>query len=281
MLIVDASNQIVDIFVAALRQIVRGRIWLLLVLWYLCYELILYAHYDFTSPLFYTVITWWTSLPIFPDTDMRSSAFTHYPGHLILLGGYFGWAKLTVGAIFEGLVLGAVARMFAQSYGDITIRSQLRLRRRWVNLALGWIILNSLLVGVVTFLPGWLESILTSPRRILAFNLTVLPFCMVLLLSMLYFVLPLVAIRGENVLSALKQSLEIFGRRPFTCFFLAAIVTAVPYSFALLAGYAEVIVQRFNPDLVFWILTGGVIAELLAAFLWMGTAVRFLGASSR
>jgi hypothetical protein len=36
------------------------------------------------------------------------------------------------------------------------------------------------------------------------------------------------------------------------------------------------IIEKFRPELVYWVLLAGLAVNALASFLWMGTAVRFL-----
>jgi hypothetical protein len=43
-----------------------------------------------------------------------------------------------------------------------------------------------------------------------------------------------------------------------------------------LTGRSGQIVQKFKPELVYWLLLAGLVVDILFFFFWMGTAVRFL-----
>ena len=42
------------------------------------------------------------------------------------------------------------------------------------------------------------------------------------------------------------------------------------------AGRPVTIIEKFRPELVYWVLLAGLGFNLIASFFWMGTAVRFL-----
>ena len=270
--LLDALNRFFDLLLDGLRLTRRLGAWGVLLLYYLVYALILWAHVDFTAAPFYSLIRWWISLPIFPDAAARATAFTHYPNHFVLLVDYYGWAKLAVGTVFEGLILGLVARRLA---GRAAITGQAAgLVSRWPHLVVGWALVNWLMVAAALYLPRLFAPMLAGPRRVLAFNLTVIPFVYTLVVALFFVVIVLVAVRGMGVLPAIGMSLRSFLQRPFSTLTLAAVVVSGPYLFALMAGYAGFIVQRFHPEMVVWVLALGLVAEMIAAFLWMAFSLR-------
>lgn len=206
------------------------------------------------------------------------SAFTHYPAHLALLGSYFGWSKLVFGILFEGLVFGLAAGAFARLYfgsrsDDFTSG---RVISRWPQLLLGWLLINTILFLIGFLLPGLFEPLLDGPRRLLAFRFAVLPGSYLLVFAMFYFLFPLVALYRRNFLRATGDSLRLFARRPFTCLFLSTVIMSAPVLFSAALSYASLLVQRFDPEIVLWLLGAGLVAEMFAMFFWMGTSVRFL-----
>ena len=68
----------------------------------------------------------------------------------------------------------------------------------------------------------------------------------------------------------------LFVRRPFVCFFLATLVLALPVFIAALSSQTSDIVDKFRPELVYWLVLFGLLAEVPANFFWMGAAIRFL-----
>jgi len=271
-----AINRFVGLFPDTFRQFSRGRIWLPLLVYFALVWLVLYAHYQHLSPVFHGLIEAWTGLV----SPRRAVGFSHYPGHFLMLPFFFDWARLAVGLLFEGVALGAAALMFSDRFLDVekADRSSFRLiLPSWIHLVVGWVVLNGLMLAAMILLTSWLEGWLAgSPRRTMAFEFALMPGIYIGLLALFLFVIPAVAVYGETVVQAIKRSLGIFRRHPITCLALAAVILAGPLAVSFVAGRPVMIVEKFNPELVYRILLAGLVIDLIAGFVWMGTAVRFL-----
>ncbi|MBN1211255.1 MAG: hypothetical protein JXA92_01640 [candidate division Zixibacteria bacterium] len=272
--LIKSINQIIVLFLDTLKHVGRLRIWLLLLGYFLLIWLLLYAHYNFLSPLFYPLVSTWVSL--FGEDSFK--AFSHYPGQFLYLPYFFGWGKLLLGLLLEGLVLGGVAALFTDGFGKITgpARTSFKsLLSLWLPLVLVWVVINGLTVAVNFYLPDLLQAFhQDSPRRLMAVRFVILPFILAVILALFFFALPAVVVFRDNFLKALGRSVRLFLRRPITCFVLAAIIMFVPYYIS--AVPTDVLIVKFKPELVYWIILAGLGAELLADYFWMGTAVRFL-----
>jgi len=273
--LLDSINQFLRLFIGTFRQLGRGRIWLPLVVYFALQWLVLYAHYDYLRLPFYDLISRWTTLF---GSDM-ATAFGHYPQHFLLLGQFSGWAKLGVGLILEGLVLGMVARLFHHRFtGSEHGRSALN---AWFDLVLIWVVINGLMLVSGMFLPNWLGSLINSPRRLLAFNLGLLPFLYTLVFALFFMAIPMVMVRGYSGLKAIVKSVGLFFRRPFTFFCLAMTILTFPILLGVIVSRPAGIIESFKPELVYGLLVASLVVEMIAYFLWMGTAVRFLTEDDR
>jgi hypothetical protein len=258
------------------RQLGRGRIWLVLGAFFLLNWLALYAHFKPFSPMFYGPMEFWVNL----HGANIASGFFHYPGHFLVLPELFDYAKLLLGFLFEGAMLGLVALLFFNSFLQVKQSEVSPIRlvlSSWFQLMLGWLILNGLMLIVILYLPQilavWLHG---APRRIAFYQFAVVPVIFAFLLSMFYFVFPLVAIYGDTVFYALRRSVTIFWKNPVTLLSLALIVVVSQSLVSLVAGRPDTIIEKFRPELIYWVLLAGLVFSCLATFFWMGTAVRFL-----
>ena len=271
----DKLNQFISLFIETFKMIGRGKIWLILLSLSGVNALILFVHIDFLSNLFYPLMAWWTQAV----SESASNVFTHYPGHYLALPHYYGLARLLPGLLLEGLVLGWAAMVFRKGYlkGANLPTSLGHISRSWIHLVGCWVVLNSLTMLASIYLPDMLEFFhQDSPRRLLAVEFVIIPAILTLLLAMFYYALASVAIEGRNLFGGLKRSLLLFFRRPITSFFLAAIILSGTYLVTVIGSKSQNIIEKFNPELVSWILFVGIGVELIANFLWIGTAVRFL-----
>lgn len=271
--IVSGINRFVRLWIDSLKQLGSGKIWLLLLALFGINWLVLYAHYDFLSPMFYGIISLWTSL----FGEQPAGGFTHYPGHFLLLPYFFGWAKTVVSVIIEGVVLGLVALYFYRRYLRAEGESAGRFTGRLAAKLIGaWLLFNILILATGQLLPTIFESVLVgSPRRQAAFTFGLMPLVFIVLLALFLYVIPALIVFRDSLFGAFGRSLRIFVRNPFTSFFLALLIMLLPLGFSLLND-PQTIVSKFNPELVYWLLFGGLIADLFANYFWMGTTTRLL-----
>jgi len=269
-------NRYIGLIIDAIRQIARGRVWLILGGYLVVQWLLLYAHFQYTLPLFHSFIDLWTRL----WHESLAAPFSHYPGHFLFMPYFFGWAKFFLGICVEGLVLGLVARQFwlAMAGGR---EGGLELPRlnlfMWLQLMGGWLLINGLILAIGNYLPGQIIPLLDdSPRRILAFELVVLPFLDMILFAFLFYLIPAIAVFGDNLFKAVGRSVRMFLSSPFLTILLAGTVLAGPVLVSFASGKPNEIIEKFHPELVYWLLFVGLIVDLLANFFWMSSAVRQL-----
>jgi hypothetical protein len=272
--LLERINQFILLIIETLRQLAQWRIWAVLLPYYFLQWLVLYVLYSYPAgPLSGSVFGW---ISLF-GTE-KAAAFGHYPQHLLLLGEFSTWAKLLVGLVFEGLMLGLVATQFQRRFarGQGLPATHWSLSEKWLNLALVWVVINGLMLAAGKFLPSLLTPVINSPRRLLAFSLVFIPLVFTAIFSLLLLAIPSVILFQDDALRAMVRSVRHFRRRPFTLFGLGIVILAVPILLGALASRPTAIVNSFKPELVYWILVSSLLAEMISAFFWMGTTVRYL-----
>jgi hypothetical protein len=271
---VDGVNRLILLLMDTLRQLFSGRIWIILLSYFALQWLILYAHFQFMSPAF----GWLASITLQFQDPPRAAAFTHYPAHLVLLPGVFGWAKFAFGALFEGLVLGMVAAEFLRRFRSPNTRtSSGTFFGLWINLTIVWLVFNGVALALGEFVPDVLASMLYSPKRIALFTFVVMPALFTVCAALFFYAIPIVVATRRSAFYALGRALTLCIRNPITTLALTGFVIAGPVLIAAISGaYATTIVDKFRPELVYWLLVLGIFVEMISAFFWMGAASRFL-----
>jgi hypothetical protein len=274
--LVVGLNRYISLLLTPFSCLRVWRIWQILGLYFLIVVGVLMAHLNFDTPIFHGIISLWTGL----FGEEQSIGFSHYPGHFILLPYFFGWARFYLGVVAEGLVFGGLAVLLydrmtsTRSNEQIPVRSMFSL---WLPLSMGWLLIYGLWLLISLALPELLDEWLRySPRRQAAFQFGLLPLLFVVVMSVMYFVIPAIAIYRESVWSAVKRSVRLFMRTPFTFFFLSFTFAVVPLVISVLQGKAGTIVQKFNPELVVWLTLAGIVADFALMFMWVCSAVRLL-----
>ncbi len=277
MTVIDGINRFFALFVDAFKQFGRWRVWLLLAAYFGLVTLILYAHYDFTSPLFSGIITWWTGLV----NDQYAAGFTHYPGHFIVMPYFFGIARYVIAFLLEGAVLGIAALWLFRSIAGLGAGdAEARYGRFWRDLGhlvAIWVLLNGLFY-LIDVLPMTLfrDELYGYRRRLLALDFVVKPGAMAVVMALLYYSFASVVMYGDNALQALRRSLTTAWHNPLTSLFLAGIMLVVPSVLWGIISRSSTIVDMFTPELVFWLLLLSIVAEMVVYFFWMSTSVLLL-----
>lgn len=271
---VACVNRLVLLFMDTLRQLFSGRIWVILFSYFALQWFVLYAHYQFMSP----ALGWIASITLQFQDPQRAAAFTHYPAHLVLLPGVFGWAKFAIGILVEGLVLGMVATEFLRRFRSPVAPSASgwgSFLRLWANLAIVWLVLNGLALALGEFVPNLLASKLYSPKRIAVFSFVLMPALFTVCAALFFYAVPILVSTRRSAFYALRRALVLCLRNPITTLVLAGLVIAGPVLIAAVSGgYATTIVDKFRPELVYWLLVLGIFVEMISVFFWMGVASR-------
>lgn len=108
-------NQFLTLLLDTLRSFGRGRIWLALFTYFLIMTLALLALYYIFTPVTYPLAKVISSL-IGAEVSNR---FFHYPGHLLYLPYVYGWLKLALTVLLEGLFLGMAAVVFRRRFLEL------------------------------------------------------------------------------------------------------------------------------------------------------------------
>ncbi|MEW6413421.1 MAG: hypothetical protein AB1483_13275 [Candidatus Zixiibacteriota bacterium] len=276
MRLLDSINYFLSLFLETLSQVKRGRIWSLLLAYFALQWLVLFAHDRFYSPAFFGVIHLWVNA----IDSQNAVGFMHYPGHFAVLPYFFGWAKFVVSALLEGSVLGAVSILFYRGLPGDNARPKVNSAQMpflWLQLTLAWLAINGLILLANLYLPALLSPLLTnSPRRIIVFQYLFMPGLYIVIVALFYFSISYCALYGASVWTALKRSLQIFWNRPIMCLCLAAVILAAPVLMSIIGQQQNIIINKFYPELMYWVLVVGLAVDAVVYFFWMGTAVRFL-----
>lgn len=279
MAVLKNLNQFLGVLLDTLKNVIRVKIWGVLLLSFAISALLLYAHYNFLSPLFYGLVRVITS-SVAAVTSGDADSFYHYPTHFLYLPWFFGWVKLILSVLIEVVFVAMAALLFYRRYNNVPAseaRPLTSVFSSWPQLVLVALVFNLLVTGVSLLVPGLMTDFLEgSPRRQLALELGIMPFFYTLFMAMFLLALPSVAVYRQPFHKAIVRSLQFFVRRPFSTFFTAMIILAIPILVSAAANHPDIIIDKFRPELVFWLLLIGLLADVVANFIWMGTSVRYL-----
>ncbi|MCX6828651.1 MAG: hypothetical protein NT002_05145 [candidate division Zixibacteria bacterium] len=273
---IEKLNLLIGLYLAPLKSFWKGKLWLPFLIYAFLQAVLLILLVSYANPHIYPVLSPLVRLL----GEGRDDFFSHYPGLFLMLPQVFDWGKIFLGIILEGLAAGLTSILFlkilAAKTGEEAIKPGYAFSR-WLHLAAVWSFITVLLVVTISWLLPTLFSGLLhgSPRRALFFDMG-LRLLTVFIYAIFIYAVPSVVVNRKSVWGALKQSISYFLRHPIFSFFLALFpyLLSVPGSFAI--SRADVIVSKFSPELVFYILLIGVVIDLFVNFVLTGAIVKFL-----
>lgn len=270
----EKLNRLIGLYVSVIRSVFRLKIWLPFFIYSLGQFVILLICANYIRPTIYPLLS-----PLVAYLgETRAEAFAHYPGLYLLLPTVFFWAKLLFGIIFEALAAGLTALLFLHAF-DRTRESRWKISgafAKWPQLALAWVVITAVLLSINWFAPRlFSEFVVGSPRRQLALEIG-LKFLTLAAYAVFIYAIPAIVVYKQNILRAFKTSIVFFARFPVFSFFLAFIPYLLSVPITYLSDKVDVIVVKFPPELVFYILLAGIIVDMIINYAVTGAVVRFL-----
>ena len=98
----------------------------------------------------------------------------------------------------------------------------------------------------------------------------------VFIYSVFVYAVPAVVVLQKNIGQAIKISLTFFFRYPIFTFFLALLPYLLTVPISYMTSNADIIVAKFSPELVFYILLIGIVIDMIVNFILTGAVVKFL-----
>ncbi len=272
--IIEKINRFLQLYLSSLGALRRPLVILPLIVYALIQYLVLIVLENYNHP---AIFPWLSSLVSLTGQG-REEFFSHYPELYILLPNIYQWAKLAVGFLLEALFLTVTVVLFVRHFNQADSRQwPLSLVwKRWPTTFAVWAIVSILLVIINIYIPGFFAGYLYgSPRRAFVFDAVMKVFT-VGVYSLFLYALPAAIVYNNGLIKSLKTSLTFFVRYPIFTFFLAFIpyILSLPLAYATAAS--SVIVDKFSPGLVVYLLIAGIFVDLIINYFLTGTAVRFL-----
>ncbi|MBU1319171.1 MAG: hypothetical protein KKG33_11110 [candidate division Zixibacteria bacterium] len=207
-----------------------------------------------------------------------TEAVAHYPDLYALLPQTHGWQTLILSILIEALLIAVGFIMFSGYYRNERIGFGAALgaaKGKYFQVLAIWLFYSVVFLLLLIFLPRLFDPLIGgSPRRTMAFNFGIRLFGSGIL-AMFMYALPYILLDGEKFVAALGKSVRTFFRNFVSSYVLAVVpyLLVLPLSAALFDPV--LIVRRFSPELVLYLLIGQIVANMIASFVFASSVLRF------
>jgi len=272
--IIDKLNRFIGLYIFAVKSFFKGAAWFPFVVYGLIQLMVLIILVNHINPILNPILAPLVALAGGDSTDL----FYHYPTLYLMLPLIYNWFKLAVGVIFEGLFSGFTVILIlkiidAAKFGKLNFSF---VRRRWFQLAIVWTAITAIILAVIQFFPSLFAEQIAASIKIRTIVRVAMGIIQVGLFSILMYIIPYYIISAGSLGTAVRKSFTAFAQNPIFSFFLALVpyLFTVPVSFAI--DNTPKLMEKFSPELIFYILSFGIFMEFLANYLLIATLTKFL-----
>ncbi|MCX6825844.1 MAG: hypothetical protein NTV06_01055 [candidate division Zixibacteria bacterium] len=271
---IQKLNQLIDLYLVAIKSFGKLRSWLPFLVYALLQFLVLLVCASYDKPLFNTLL--------YPLVALmgagKAEYFSHYPGLFVMLPAVFQGGKIILSLIFEGVAIGLTVILLLKAFSPAKGKEYkvAYVFSRWPEL-----MLISAIVTTIWFAAGWgIPSLFSgflagSPRRIALFDI-LLKIIIIILYSIFIYTIPAFIIYRKKIWEAFRFSLSYFRKQPFFSFFLVMFPYLLTIPISYMTSRANVVVAKFTPELVLYILLTGIVVDFIINFVLTGAVVKLL-----
>ncbi|SYZ73656.1 membrane hypothetical protein [Candidatus Zixiibacteriota bacterium] len=271
---IEKLNRLIGLYLSVFKLFGRLSVWIPFFVYALLQFGLLLFCVSYIRPAIYPMLS-----PIVALLGQNADVlFSHYPGLYLMLPQVFQWGKLLLGFIFEGLAAGMTAVLFLHffsrgKYGEIKSSDAFK---RWGQLLAVWAIITILLVLLNRYFPmaaaGFVNG---SPRRVALMEI-LMRLITIGVYAMFVYAVPAVVVERTSIWRGIRLSLNYFARYPIFSFFLALLPYLLTIPVTYITSNSDVVVSKFSPELIFYVLVAGIIIDMIMNFLLTGAVVKFL-----
>lgn len=201
----------------------------------------------------------------------------HYPILYYLLPLIFQRGNMAINVLLASLALGAATILFARAYGFVSGRSGSSWRLAWnkAPLLIGAALIETLLQY------GLMESARLVPQRLFLENAmvrwgtrgTVLGLS-ILIQCLFVYATAWIVLMNRGIVAAIRDSVRVAVRTFVPTAIVVAIPALVMFPLSYVAGRADVIAEKFKPELMTSLMVVQIVLQLFLTFVLVGAVTR-------
>jgi hypothetical protein len=270
MSLLNRINNFIFTYLEVFKSFKRFSLWIPFFIYALLQVVLLLILLSFPSR-----VSGWIFVPLLKK--LYGEAVLHYPTFFVLLPAVLNRADLILGLIFGIILDGAAVFMFCSHFTQARISFfsgiKLALSKYWMLFILD--IFKLLVIGVMK-IPFWLfkDMAVGSPRRGFALEMGCL-ILGVIYTGIFIYTTPAVIWRGRKLWKAIMDSWKIYIHNFFSTFLFIFIPLVINLPVNFLKGRSGILIAKFSPEIVTWVVVLGVFFSILVNFILWGTITKF------
>jgi hypothetical protein len=254
---------------AALRQIVRLRIWVPLLVLALVQTAVLHGLATGLetrlAPVTHPLAAW-----------VGGEGATHYPFFYYYLPALFSRVDYVLAVFLGSLAVGVATLRFAAAYGRPQAGTGWSAAlRRFPALVVAFAVLVAAVLLVYELLAGLSTRAALSPDPVLRWGARALELVLIgVVQGLLAYTTAWIVLRGRGPLRAVGNSASTALRLLGPTALIVGIPLVLLFPLRYLMGRVDLFLDKLRPETLVWILQANIVAELLVGFLVVGSITR-------
>lgn len=233
------------------------------------------AAYLLVLVLFYSPVLLPATLPLLGF--LGGEAATHYPYLYYLLPSMFEKGSLVINVLVSSIACGAATLLFARAFGFKSVAGDSIWK--WAWRCAPWLIIAALLETLLQL--GAARLIGLVPQKLFLQNGMVrwgtraaMMGLSILIQGLFLYATAWIVLMGSKAFAAVRDSFRVTLRTFLPTMFVVAIPVVLLFPLNYAAGRADLIVEKFRPEMMGTLLAVHMLLQMILIFLVVGAATR-------
>lgn len=209
---------------------------------------------------------------------VASENFLHYPDSFMVMPLLFSYANIILSGLLGTVIIAISTLLFAGKYQKKNITFSQGAKKvfpKYLILFVLWLLESILVFAVMVGLPALCRDLFILKYIEVRYLEFACFFSGLLIAAIFAYTTAAVVLGNHGIIKSFFASFEIFGKHIAATFLLVLIpnIANMPFNYA--SGKTLFILQRFNPEMVFVLITITIIVSIVTNFFLVGTVTKY------
>ncbi len=209
---------------------------------------------------------------------VASENFLPYPDSFMVMPLLFSYTNIILSGLIGTVIIGISTLLFAGKYQKKKISFFVGVKKvfpKYLILFVLWLLESILVFAVMVGLPALCQNMLRLEYIEIRYLEFACFFSGLFVASIFAYTTAAVVLGNQGIRKSFLASFEIFGKHIAATFLLVLIpnIANMPFNYA--SGKTLFVLQRFNPEMIFVLISITIIVSIVTNFFLVGTLTRY------
>ena len=204
--------------------------------------------------------------------------YLHYPDSFMVMPLLFSYTNIILSGLIGTVIIGISTLLFAGKYQKKKITFSLSVKKvfpKYLILFVLWILESITVFAVMLGLPALCQNLFILEYIEIRYLEFACFFSGLFVAAIFAYTTAAVVLGNQGIKKSFLASYKIFGKHIIATFLLVLIpnIANLPFNYA--SGKTLLVLQRFNPEMIFVLISFTIIVSVVTNFFLVGTVTRY------